>query len=196
MHSATSSTARTVGKVVLGAVILAELIAIVILFADTREPDASSRNEARLSTGSGDAASYSNAAAGYSFDYPKDWELEPNGTVAKITSPDGDAVISVGPGAGKDPLTATERMTAKLTKTYESVEITDRKVVSTALGGNLGVVLTGTATNARGADLDFEAASIQARGSGIGITAFSSAGKARVTEVFQDLLDSLEVQAA
>jgi hypothetical protein len=55
------------------------------------------------------------------------------------------------------------------------------------------VVLRGTATNSRGAHLDFAAAAIQADPPGIGVTAFSSGGKSRVQGVFQDLLDSLDV---
>jgi hypothetical protein len=191
-----SSWARTTGKVVLGAIILAELIAIVFLLASTRHDDtpSASTDEVRIiGTQSGGRASYTSDEGAYTFDYPEGWKLQPDESITKVTSPDGDTVISIGPGPGADPLASSERLATRLRDAYSNVTVTDKKVQS--FGSNLGIVLQGTATNERGVKLAFEAAAIQSSRGGLAVTGFTAGGPERLKGVFQGVLDSLEVES-
>lgn len=188
------SWARTTGKVVLGAIILAELVAIVFLLASTRTDEAppASTDDVRIGTEAGNRASYTNDEGGYTFRYPSGWKLQPDDALTKVTSPDGDTVISLGPGLGADPLAASERLTARLRDAYSDVTVTDKKVKS--FGSSLGIVLKGTAMNDRGVELAFEAAAIQSGRDGYAVTGFTAGGPERLEGVFQGVLDSLEIE--
>jgi uncharacterized membrane protein len=187
------STLRTIAKTVLALVIIGELVAIAVLARNDTEPPSRGSGRARIETESDDAGTYSNPAAGYSFDYPDSWKLEPDGTVTKISSPDGNTVISLGPGAGSDPLTASEKLTVRLENAYDSVDLSNREVVS--VGDELGVVLEGKATNRSGARLRFRVAAVQGPDHGWAVTGFTSGPEARLQAIFDRVLDTFSVSS-
>jgi hypothetical protein len=178
---------RPVGRLLLTVVIIGELVAIVALLANSRDDkQPNDQQEVHLGTQSNDTELFTNDTAGYSFRYPIDWKPRPDGQVVKVTSPDGNAVITVGPGFGGDPLTAADRLLSSLRRRYSEVDIIKRNVRD--IGLDLGIVLTGTMVNDRGAKLHFGGAVIQAENPGFAITAFTSEAYARLGGPLQEVL--------
>jgi hypothetical protein len=131
-------------------------------------------------------------SGGYSFRYPAGWELQTEGAVSKVSSPDRRMVVSVGPGPAGSLRQATDAFVALFERQYRSPEVSSRGRQS--VGGSPALLTGGTAINDHGAEMRLFSIALNKAGRNYLITGFSDAAavgprtlSARVQEIAQTL---------
>jgi hypothetical protein len=134
---------------------------------------------------------HKNLAAGYSFRYPADWDLETQQTVSKLTSPDRHFVISFGLGPKGGLPVAYDEFVALLDEAYTNLVV--NKVNATHVGGSVGVVARGAATASEGVRIRFLATVIERPGNrrAIGALAATDMKSAKFPPTVREILSSL-----
>jgi hypothetical protein len=144
-----------------------------------------------LTTGEGSKARV-DRSGGYSFRYPAGWELQTEGAVSKVSSPDRRMVVSVGPGPNDSLRQTSDVFVALVERQYESVNLSSGGRVS--LGGSPALLTSGTGINDRGSEIRLFAIAMDESGRHYLVTGFSDAAalepttlSARVQEIAQTL---------
>jgi hypothetical protein len=131
-------------------------------------------------------------SGGYSFRYPAGWELQTEGAVSKVSSPDRRMVVAVGPGLDDGLRQTSDALVALVERRYQSVNVSSGGGIS--LGGRPALFTRGTAINERGSEIRLFAIAMDESGRHYLVTGFSDAAavepttlSARVQEVAQTL---------
>jgi hypothetical protein len=137
---------------------------------------------------------HENKAAGYSFRYPRTWDVERAGTVSTITSPGEDAVVSFGSHMPRaDLLQTARRLTSLVSRTYGGVRMGGPRME--AINGALAVLRRGRATNMAGEDLRFLVAAIHGPTRTFGAVGFAKASTpATLHEAVADVVNSFRAR--
>jgi hypothetical protein len=133
----------------------------------------------------------SNHAAGYSFRYPEDWQLDADRSVSKLTRPDRHFVISFGLGPKGGLPVAYDELVALLDETYANVVV--GKVGATHVGGRVGVIVRGAASGSSGTRVRFLATVIERRKNqrAVGALAATDMSSAKFPKAVREILASL-----
>jgi hypothetical protein len=131
-------------------------------------------------------------SGGYSFRYPDGWELQTEGAVSKVLSPDRRMVVSVGPGLDDSLRQTSDEFVALVERQYQGVNVSSGARVS--VDGSPGLITSGTAINERGAEIRLFAIAMDESGRHYLVTGFSDTVavepttlSARVQEIAQTL---------
>jgi hypothetical protein len=116
---------------------------------------------------------YVNAEASYEFRYPAAWNLREQGTTSRLTSPDGETVLSFGQGAEGSLDEASDRFLESFQESYEDVDLGAGQ--RQAIGGNPSIVVSGTGTNNAGVRIRFLAITVRGREQNYAIAVFTAA---------------------
>lgn len=123
---------------------------------------------------SGRATLAVNRAGGYEFVRPRGWDLNVSGTVTRVSSPGGDALIALGIGPNGDLAEASRRFFGQIRSGYEVVGASTKRRV--ALSGGRAVALSGKAINSFDVTLSFDAIALRSGGRNYIIAAFRPPG--------------------
>jgi hypothetical protein len=145
-----------------------------------------------LSTGDAGSKTRDGGGSGYKFRYPAGWELQTEGAVSKVSSPDRRMVVSVGPGPAGSLRQTADAFVALFERQYQSPEVSSRGRLS--VGGSPALLTGGTAINDHGAEMRLFSIALKKAGRNYVITGFSDAAavepstlSARVQEIAQTL---------
>lgn len=132
-----------------------------------------------------------NRAGDYGFRYPPAWELTTSGSVSTLTSPNGNTVVTFGFGA-KGNLDAAAAAYARLLR--ETYDVTSMQAaLPTTIGGLPARAAQGSALNADGVRVFFQAFTVRAEGENFAISVFSrrptGAAVAEIVASFGMILD-------
>ncbi len=105
-----------------------------------------------------ETAHFTNARAGYSFDYPTGWELVEDDTRTTIKHPDRLVVVSFGVGPEGTLADASEVLVGQIEENNESVETGSPDTQTIA--DHEALVVNGTGTNQQGAGIRFLAVTV------------------------------------
>jgi hypothetical protein len=132
-----------------------------------------------------------NHAAGYSFRYPEDWQLDADRSVSKVTRPDRHFVISFGLGPKGGLPVAYDELVALLDETYANVVV--HKVGATHVGGRVGVIVRGAASGSSGRRVRFLATVIERPKNqrAVGALAATDMSSAKFPKAVREILASL-----
>jgi hypothetical protein len=132
-----------------------------------------------------------NRAAGYSFRYPEDWQLDADRSVSKVTRPDRHFVISFGLGPKGGLPVAYDELVALLDETYANVVV--HKVGATHVGDRVGVIVRGAASGSSGRRVSFLATVIERRKNqrAVGALAATDMSSAKFPKAVREILASL-----
>jgi hypothetical protein len=129
---------------------------------------------------------------GYSFRYPAGWELQTEGAVSVVSSPDRRMVVSVGLGADDGLHQTSDALIAQIEKQYQSVHLSSGSRVS--IDGSPALLTSGTVVNERGSEIRLCALAMDESGRHYLVTGFSDTAAvepttlaARVQEIAQTL---------
>jgi hypothetical protein len=115
------------------------------------------------------AAVATNHRGGYRFEYPATWSAARFGHNTKIVNPARDAVIAVGPSAGRAETTG-DRFAASVRRSYDHVRIETRR--RQVIEGRRVTVIAGNATNASGVAIRWLALTVPTSQGVIEVAAF------------------------
>jgi hypothetical protein len=174
-------------------VVVAAATALIVLWHPPGRPPGRTRPSPER-PGSSSLVVYENKAAGYSFVYPRTWDVEGTGTVSTVMSPAEDAVVSFGshmPSA--DLLQTARQLTSLVSRSYGAVRMGGPRME--AINSALAVMRRGHATNRSGEDLLFLVAAIHGPTHTFGAVGFSKASTpAALHEAVVDVVRSFRVQ--
>ncbi len=88
---------------------------------------------------------HTNGLAGYSFSPPPGWTVKDRGATSEVTSPDGDAVATLGPVFAGPVERSSERLLDLLERSYSEVQVVRTRIMS--LHGARAIVTEGSALN-------------------------------------------------
>jgi hypothetical protein len=133
---------------------------------------------------------HENKAAGYSFRYPRHWELETQRKISIITSPNRRLVISFGPGPKGRVSDAYDQFVALVDETYTDVDI--EMVDATHVADNVAVRARGAATTNTGMRVRFLVTVIERRQNqrAIGALAATNVDSAKFPRAVTEVLAS------
>lgn len=112
-----------------------------------------------------------NRAGGYAFRYPPTWRLSTDETVSRITSPNGNTVVSFGFGVSGSLEESAAALAGLLRDTYDVSRM--RAARPTTVNALPARVVTGSALNADEVKIFFQAFSVRAEGENYAISVFS-----------------------
>jgi hypothetical protein len=101
---------------------------------------------------------FTNARAGYSFDYPKGWQLVEDDTRTTIKHPDSVVLVSFGVGPQGSLAEASDVLVSQIEENTESVQTGSAETQTIA--GHESLVVNGTGVNQQGAGLRFLAVTV------------------------------------
>jgi hypothetical protein len=105
-----------------------------------------------------ETAHFTNARAGYSFDYPKDWEVREDDTRTTIKHPENVVLVSFGVGPDGTLARASDILVDQIDENNESVETGTPETQT--IGGHEALVVNGTGVNQGGAGIRFLAVTV------------------------------------
>ena len=107
-----------------------------------------------------ETAHYQNPDAGYSFDYPRSWELREEGTTATVLHPTRQALVSFGVGPNGSAQEASDQLIGEIRRSQQEVEAGEP--VTRRLAGRPAIMVAGTAKNKGGEAIEFLAVTVHA----------------------------------
>jgi hypothetical protein len=117
---------------------------------------------------------FENEAGGYSFGYPKGWEVRADGTATTLTNPDGDVIVTFGLGpAGRLPV-AAQRLADALSAAYTDIE--DLGTQEQTVAGQPALMVGGVGTNEHGVRVRFLAITVATPEGNRSISVFTPEG--------------------
>jgi hypothetical protein len=136
---------------------------------------------------------HENNAAGYSFMYPRAWDVERMGTISTVMSPGQDVVVSFGSHMPRaDLLQTARRLTTLVSRAYGAVRMGGPRMK--AINGALAVLRRGRATNQAGEDLRFLVAAIHGPTRTFGAVGFAKSSTPALHKAVVDVVSSFRVQ--
>lgn len=132
-----------------------------------------------------------NRAGGYAFRYPPTWRLSTDETVSRITSANGNTVVTFGFGASGSLAESVAALAGLLRDTYDVSSM--RAARPTTVNSLPARVVTGSARNADEVKVFFQAFAVRAEGENYAISVFSR----RVTGgAVDEIIESFESTGA
>ena len=107
-----------------------------------------------------ETAHYVNPEAGYSFDYPRSWELNADETTATVLHPERQALVSFGLGPKGSLEAASARLVREIRRNQRDVEVGESTQQQVA--GHHAIAVNGTATNRSDEPIRFLAVMVRA----------------------------------
>jgi hypothetical protein len=171
-------------------IVLGAAAALIFLL----QPSESNRPSSRETPSPSSSLVHENRAAGYSFAYPRAWNVDRAGTVSTATSPGRDAIVSFGSHMPEaDLLQTARRLTTLVSRTYGGVRMGAPRME--AINGELAVVTHGRATNRAGEKLRFLVAAIHGPTRTFGAVGFAEASTpVGLHEAVVDVVRSFQVR--
>lgn len=116
-----------------------------------------------------------NDQAGFILEPPEGWDQIAAGVTSSFESPDGDAVMSIGPGPDGTAFEVLEDLQDLVADSYRNVRVIDTGF--TTFGLEPAETATGVATNEAGARLRFTLAAVETPGQTFAVTIFSASDR-------------------
>jgi hypothetical protein len=189
---------RVATAVIFGLLFGAGLIVVSIGFTISRlasepGPPAVDRSPVVVDVDPVGPSTHVNGLGGYSFEAPPGWEIRDRGSSSRLTSPDGDIVMSFGAGRPGSLEAAVQALSESIRQVYENVSLGSAPQ-ATMIEGHPAVLTSGSLDNAAGVPVRFLAIAIRLGGENLLIGVFVSqpADAAEVLPAVDDVIGSLE----